>query len=92
MTDEQPTWEPLAEPYDRNDNGKLDRREQRELPGTAFAFPRARALPLVDADHVRAAVEQLRGVTGVSDDERRAALDNIRLAGAHFGVPLADDE
>jgi len=42
------TWSPLAVTYDENDNGKLDPRERRALPDSAFAFTRQRELPLVD--------------------------------------------
>ena len=82
------TWEPLAEPYDQNDNGKLDRRERRALPGTAFAFPRQRELPLVDAEHVRAALAGLDRVLGASDSDRETAFENIRAAAAHYGVEI----
>ena len=86
------TWAPLAAPYDRNDNGKLDPREARGLPDGAFAFPEARALPLVDAEHVRAALTGFGTVTGVSDAERDAAFANVRRAAAHFGVAVAVDD
>ena len=86
--DARPTWAPLAEPYDQNDNGKLDRRERRALPETAFAFPVQRELPLVDAEHVRAALAGLDGVFGASDAERETAVENIRAAAAHYGVEI----
>ncbi len=82
------TWEPLAATYDRNDNGKLDRRERRALPETAFAFPVQRELPLVDAEHVRAALTALDRVLGASDAERETAAENIRAAAAHYGVEI----
>lgn len=84
------TWEPVAEAYDRNDNGKLDRRERRELPDSAFAFPAERALPLVDAEHVRAALARFDQVAGVSDAARTIAFANTRKAAAHYGVAVAE--
>jgi hypothetical protein len=82
------TWQPLLMPYDQNDNGKLDPRERRSLPDTAFAFPVQRELPLVDVDHVRAAIGKVAYVKRVSDDERRLATTNIEAAAAHFGIEI----
>lgn len=82
------TWQPLAESYDQNDNGKLDNRERRGLPDSAFAFPAERQLPLVDADHVRLAVARFDEVIAVTADGRDRARANIRLAAEHFGVPV----
>lgn len=84
----QATWQPLAAPYDINDNGKLDPRERRALPDTAFAFPHQRELPLVDAELTREAIADLRRMKGVSDEERRIAATNIRVAAEYFGVEL----
>jgi len=50
------TWTPLPATYDENDNGKLDPRERRALPSSAFAFTRQRELPLVDEEFVREAI------------------------------------
>ncbi|MEO8562474.1 MAG: DUF6582 domain-containing protein [bacterium] len=80
------TWQPLAAPYDINDNGKLDPRERRALPDSAFAFPHQRELPLVDAELTREAIVVLRRMKGVADEERRIAATNIRVAAAYFGV------
>jgi hypothetical protein len=82
----QATWQPLAAPFDINDNGKLDPRERRALPDSAFAFPNQRELPLVDADLTREAIAELRRVIGVSDEERRIAARNIQAAARHFGI------
>ena len=82
------TWRPLTEPYDQNDNGKLDRRERRALPDSAFAFPVARELPLVDAEDVRAAIAALGQVVGVTESDREVALSNIREAAAYYGVSV----
>jgi hypothetical protein len=82
------TWKPLAAPYDGNDNGKLDARERRALPDSAFAFPRRRELPLVDAEHTRAAVAGLERVALVTAEERALAAVNLRAAAAYYGVEI----
>jgi hypothetical protein len=82
------TWAPLAENYDQNDNGKLDPRERRGLPDSAFAFTRQRELPLVDVEFVRAAVAEFGPVLDATDEECRIAAANIRAAAAHFGVEI----
>ena len=80
------TWAPLAAPFDVNDNGKLDPRERRALPDSAFAFPRLRELPLVDAERTVEAIAGLGKVVGASAEEREVAIVNIREAAAHYGV------
>ena len=84
------TWEPLAATYDQNDNGKLDPRERRGLPDSAFAFTRQRELPLVDEEFVRAAVTEFGPVLDATDEECRVAAANIRAAAAHFGVEIPE--
>ena len=80
------TWAPLPATYDQNDNGKLDPRERRELPDSAFAFLRQRELPLVDEEFVRQAIADFGPVLDATPDELRIAAANIRAAAAHFGV------
>ncbi len=82
------TWQPLVRTYDENDNGKLDPRERRTLPDNVFAFPAQRELPLVDAEHVREAIVEVKGITHVSAIERDQATVNIRAAAAHFDVEI----
>ena len=84
------TWQPLAEPYDINDNGKLDPRERRALPDSAFAFPGQRELPLVDAELTRAAIEELHQFYSASLEERALAANNIRAAARHFGIAVTE--
>jgi hypothetical protein len=84
----QITWQPLAAPYDINDNGKLDPRERRALPDSAFALPAHRELPLVDAELTLEAIAELRTLTGVTDEERRIASSNIRAAARHYGIEM----
>jgi hypothetical protein len=86
--DRSGTWEPLAASYDENDNGKLDRRERRALPDSAFAFPRRRELPLVDAEWTRKAIAELNQIVGASDEERELATSNIRAAAAYYGIEV----
>ena len=84
------TWQPLAEPYDVNDNGKLDPRERRALPDSAFAFPDQRELPLVDAELTLAAIEALHQFDGASLEARELAANNIRAAARHFGIAVTE--
>lgn len=85
----QATWQPLAAPYDINDNGKLDPRERRALPDSAFALPQQRELPLADAELTQEAIAELRTLTWVSDEERRIAAANIRAAARYFGLEMS---
>jgi len=82
------TWAPLPATYDQNDNGKLDPRERRGLPDSAFAFTRQRELPLVDEEFVRRALVEFGPVLDATPDELRSAAANIRAAAAHFGVDV----
>jgi len=82
------TWQPLPATYDQNDNGKLDPRERRALPDSAFAFTRQRELPLVDEEFVRHAIVEFGPVLDATPDELRAASANIRAAAVHFGVEV----
>jgi hypothetical protein len=50
------------------------------LPADAFAFPRERKEPLVDASYVRNAVARFDQVEGVSDEERNEAWARIQRA------------
>jgi hypothetical protein len=84
------TWKPLPASYDINDNGKLDPRERRALPDSAFAFPDQRELPLVDAELTRAAIDELHQFHSTSIEERRLAANNIRAAAQHFGIALTE--
>jgi len=82
------TWTPLPATYDENDNGKLDPRERRALPSSAFAFTRQRELPLVDEEFVREAIADFGPVLDATPDELRSAAANIRAAARHFGVDV----
>ncbi|HTK46952.1 MAG TPA: DUF6582 domain-containing protein [Gemmatimonadaceae bacterium] len=83
------TWQPLAVTYDINDNGKLDPRERRALPDSAFAFPYRRELPLVDEELTREAIAELaENATYATAEERSLAANNIRAAARYFGIAL----
>jgi hypothetical protein len=84
------TWQPLPETYDINDNGKLDPRERRALPDSAFAFPGQRELPLVDAELTRAAIDELHQFYATSIEERELAANNIRAAAKYYGIALTE--
>jgi hypothetical protein len=83
------TWQPLAVTYDINDNGKLDPRERRALPDSAFAFPYRRELPLVDEELTRegTAVRAVPAPTPAAGPPSLAA-NNIRAAARYFGIAL----
>jgi hypothetical protein len=84
------TWQPLPAAYDINDNGKLDPRERRSLPDSAFAFPSHRELPLVDAELTREAIGALNQFWYVPEDERALAANNIRAAARYYGIELTE--
>src|SRR5947208_6988691 len=69
-------------------HGKLDTEEQKELPESAFAFPKQRKEPLTDASHVKNALARFDQVKGVSDEERDQAFANIKKAARHYGVEM----
>jgi hypothetical protein len=74
------TWKPIDDPDER----------RAELPDSAFAFPSVRREPLVDAAHVRNALARFDQVTGVTDDDRALAFENIRAAAAYYGVHVSE--
>ena len=82
------SWRPLVQSFDQNDNGKLDPRERRALPDSAFALPELRELPLVDAEHVIEAVSRIAELRWISPADRARAVANISAAAAHFGIVL----
>ena len=84
------TWQPLAAPYDVNDNGMLDPRERRALPDSAFALPSHRELPLVDAARTREAIAELSQFWYVPEEERALAANNIRAAARYYGIELPE--
>ncbi len=68
----------------------LSTAETNRLPDSAFAFPKERKEPIVDARHVRNAVARFDQVEGVSDAERDRAWRRIRAAARKFGVTIQE--
>jgi hypothetical protein len=62
---------------------------ERELPSSAFAFPKERKEPLTDARHVRNAMARFNQVEGVSKPERDAAWRRIKAAAKKYGIDVA---
>lgn len=71
--------------------GELTEAKRDGLPDSAFAFPKHRKEPLVDADHVRNALARFDQVKGVSDADRKAAFENIKAAAEHYGIDVSED-
>lgn len=69
---------------------RLDRAERDGLGPDAFAFPKERKEPLIDAEHVRNAVARFDQVEGVTDAERDAAWQRILAAADRFGVEISE--
>jgi hypothetical protein len=67
----------------------LSEKQRDELPDSAFAFPRQRKEPLIDARHVRSALARFNQVEGVSEEDRREAKRRIERAAEKFGVELS---
>lgn len=84
----EPTWRPP--PEDAQLSGRLDAAELRELPDSAFAFPRQRKEPLSSASHVRTALGRFDQVADVSDADRALAFENIRRAASYFDVDMTE--
>jgi hypothetical protein len=83
-----PTWQPP--PDFEQFVGDLNAAERRDLPASAFAFPRQRKEPLSSASHVRSALSRFDQVAGVSDADRALAFENIRLAASYFDVRMTE--
>ncbi len=66
----------------------LSEKERDELPESAFAFPRERKEPLIDARHVQEAIARFDQVQGVTNKERDEAWRRIQQAAKKFDVEL----
>ncbi|MDQ6774187.1 MAG: hypothetical protein M3024_14600 [Candidatus Dormibacteraeota bacterium] len=66
--------------------GELSETKRDHLPESAFAFPKQRKEPLIDAAHVRSALSRFNQVEGVSAEDRREAKRRIERAAQKFGV------
>jgi len=80
------TWRP------HETHGKLTPGKEAGLPDSAFAFPKARALPLTDEGHVRSAIEEFRDVEDVTDEDRELAFANIRRAAGFYRVQMTETD
>ena len=78
------TWKPHTE------HGEISSKERRELPESAYAFPKRRKEPLTDATHVRNALARFDQVEGVSETERDVAFANIKKAAEHYGIAVEE--
>ncbi len=78
------TWKPVEK------HGELSTKDRKDLPDSAYAFPKARQEPLTDARHVRTALARFDQVQDVSDADRDQAFENIRAAAKHYGVGMAE--
>jgi hypothetical protein len=70
---------------------RVSTKQQDRLPDSAFAFPRQRKEPLIDASHVRNASARFNQVQGVSRAERDEARKRIERAAKKFGVELSKE-
>ncbi|HLG78115.1 MAG TPA: DUF6582 domain-containing protein [Ktedonobacteraceae bacterium] len=70
----------------------LSEHERDQLPESAFAFPRERKEPLVDASHVQNAIARFDQVQGVSEQERDEAWQRIQRAARKFGVEMEEKD
>lgn len=71
---------------------KLSESDKENLPESAFAFPRERKEPLVDARHVQEAIARFDQVQGVSNAERDEAWKRIKKAARQFNVDMQEDD
>jgi hypothetical protein len=69
---------------------KLSDKDREKLPESAFAFPKERKEPLVDARHVQEAVARFDQVEDVTDEERDEAWKRIQHAAKKFDVELQE--
>jgi len=79
------TWRP------HDEHGKLSTDDKKELPDSAYAFPKKRKEPMTDASHVQNALARFDQVKGVSDEERDIAFANIKKAAKHYGIEIEED-
>lgn len=80
------TWRP------RGTHGKLSEAQERELPDSAFAFPKQRKAPLTGASHVRDAINDFVELEDASDEDRDLAFENIRKAAQHYHVQMTETD
>jgi len=82
------TWKPPHE----HTHGNLSTQDRKELPDSAYAFPKQRKEPITDASHVKNALARFDQVEGVSDADRDQAFANLRKAARHFGIEVEEKD
>ncbi len=70
----------------------LSDKEREKLPESAFAFPRERKEPLVDARHVQEAIARFDQVEDVTNKERDEAWKRIKAAAKKFDAELQEKD
>src|SRR3954471_4943143 len=70
----------------------LSTAEKNDLPDSAFAFPKERKEPLIDARHVRHAIARFDQVEAVSDAARDRAWKRIKTAAKKFDVEVSESD
>ena len=63
---------------------------QKELPDSAFAFPKQRKEPMTDASHVRNATARFDQVKDVTNEDREQGFANLKAAAKHFKVEVTE--
>ena len=71
---------------------KLTEKDKDKLPESAFAFPKERKEPLVDARHVQEAIARFDQVQDVTNKERDEAWRRIKKAAEKFDVELHEKD
>jgi hypothetical protein len=71
---------------------RVSKKEEENLPESAFAFPRQRKEPLEDASHVRDAIARFDQIEGVTNQERDEAWKRIQSAARQFGITLHETD
>ena len=71
---------------------KLTNKDRENLPKSAFAFPKERKEPLVDARHVQEAIARFDQVENVTNKERDEAWKRIKAAAKKFDVELQEKD
>ncbi|MEO8955207.1 MAG: DUF6582 domain-containing protein [Ktedonobacteraceae bacterium] len=71
---------------------KLSEKDRDKLPESAFAFPKERKEPLVDARHVQEALARFDQVENVTNKERDEAWQRIQKAAKKFDVELEEKD
>lgn len=71
---------------------RLSDKEREKLPESAFAFPKERKVPIVDARHVQEALARFDQVDGVTNKERDEAWKRIKAAAKKFDVELQEQD